>query len=84
MEKGSVTDNSAQKYMRELLAARMQELGDKYTSTIDKSALKKQTPVQRGQKVLKERVAKVKSEISTKKKLDIQSAQDFIKSLQCN
>jgi hypothetical protein len=84
MEKGSVTDNSAQKYMRELIAVRVQKLGDKYTSTIDKSALKKQTPVQRGQKVLKERVAKVKSEISTKKKLDIQSAQDFIKSLQCN
>ncbi len=80
-EKASVTDNSAQKYMKELIAARLQKIGKKYLSKFT-DRLTKQTPVERAMKVVSEEVKKARKVIKSRS-MDIAEAQKLIDSLAC-
>lgn len=80
-EKGSVTNNSTSRYVKELLDARMNKLGEGYTAGIDK--LKKVTPKEKAIKRIGREVEKVEKAIKKTKEMDIVEAQKLIDSLIC-
>lgn len=80
--KASVSDNSARKYLQELMLTRFLMVNEKYTADIQDKQ-EKTSPTQRVKKQIKKDVESVRKYISEKKKLDITQAQDFISSLQC-
>lgn len=82
MERASITDNSPQKYMREILNTRLSNLGAKYLSGVTDKVLH-ETPQKRAIAKIKEEVAAAKKKISKKKQFDLSQAQDFISSLAC-
>lgn len=80
--KASVSDNSARKYLQELMLTRFLMANDKYTADIQDKQ-EKTTPTQRVKKMVKKDVDSIKNYIKEKKVFDIKQAQDFISSLQC-
>jgi len=80
-EKGSVTDNSASRYTKELIKIRLEKLGNKYLSGI---SLKKNqmTKTQKATKILDKEVDKAMKKLDNKK-FDMKKAQELIDSLRC-
>lgn len=80
-ERGSVTDNSTARYVKELIAARLEILGKKYLSNIA-SALKRTTDKGKAVKILDKEVEKAQTQLRGKE-LDLREAQALIDSLSC-
>lgn len=80
-ERGSVSDNSTSKYVKELIASRLEALGKKYLSDL-KDKLTKTTDKTRGMKIIDREIAKVERQIKIKK-LDIKTAFKILDELTC-
>lgn len=82
MEKATVNDNSAQRYLDDLITSRMANLGKTLQMTeLDKKM--KKTVEQKVREHIDTQVQEAKKKISKKKMFDIKQAQDFISSLAC-
>lgn len=81
-EKGSVSDNSASRYVKELIKMRMENVAKKYLSNLTDKMLKN-NKVNDAIKVVDREVQKVKRAISRTKEMDINDAQKFLDSLAC-
>jgi hypothetical protein len=79
-ERGSITDNSTSKYVKELIAARLEALGKKYLSGLKE--IVKKTDKGKATDIINKEVAKVEEKIRTKK-LDVKSALDLLELLTC-
>lgn len=90
LERASVTDNSPQRYMRELLAMRFDQIGELYKPTTQQMIQEKlkgrpkKSPSQRMNETIREKVKEAQRAISPKKKFDLEKAKAFISSLQCS
>ncbi|MDD4111058.1 MAG: hypothetical protein PHS54_05905, partial [Clostridia bacterium] len=80
-EKGSITDNSASRYMKELLSNRLDKLGDKYTDGI-KDILKKGSKKENAINKIEKEIANVEIAI-TNKKLDTKTALALLDKMTC-
>lgn len=80
-EKGSVTDNSTSRYVKDLIAMRLESIGKKDLSDIDLS-MKKLSQKQRAVKVIDKEVAKLEKQISSKK-LDVKTAMSLLDEMAC-
>jgi hypothetical protein len=80
-EKGSITDNSTSRYVKELLASRMDKLGKKYMSDLDVS-MKKVSQKERATIVIDKEVAKLEKQIKSRK-LDTKSALSLLREMEC-
>ena len=84
-EKGSVTDNSTARYVKELIKTRMDKVGDNFLSGLDPRDLFSKEKVPKAQKVTKiidREVAKASKHLQGKS-LDFMEAQRLIDSLAC-
>lgn len=82
MEKSTITDNSSQRYLDDLITSRMANLGKTLQMTeLDKKM--KKTVEQKVREHIDTQVQDAKKKISKKKMFDIKQAQDFISSLAC-
>ncbi len=79
-EKGSVTDNSTAKYVKELISSRLDILGKRYLDNINLKG--KGTPKEKAIKAIDEGVKKAKEKIKSKE-MDIKEAQSLIDKLAC-
>lgn len=82
MEKSTITDNSSQRYLDDLITSRMANLGQTLQMTELDKKLKK-TVEQKVREHIDTQVQDAKKKISKKKMFDIKQAQDFISSLAC-
>lgn len=84
-EKGSVTDNSTARYVKELLQSRLNKLGKDYFSNLNygEKLKKNVTPAQRGIAEVDRQVAKAQKEVRKTSNLKVKAAQDIIDSLAC-
>jgi len=82
-EKGSITDNSTTRYVKELISAKLSEVGKNYTEGLKESVSKKSSAKERGLKKIKDEVKKAKEKISKTKELDLAEAQSIIDKLTC-
>lgn len=86
-EKGSVTDNSTARYVKELLQSRLSKLGKGYLDNLGddvaKVTRKGNTPAQRAVTVIDKKVAEAQKTVHRSGNLKIQQAQDLIDSLAC-
>lgn len=86
-EKGSVTDNSTSRYVKELLQSRLSKLGNGYLDNLGEDANKvvgkASTPAQRAIKEVDKQVATATKIVKRSSNLKIQQAQDLIDSLAC-
>lgn len=80
-EKGSIQDNSTSKYIKELLAVRLEALGKNYLGDL-KNTLKKTTDKGNATQVIDREVAKVSEQIKSKK-LDTKTALKLLDELAC-
>mgnify|MGYP001573432401 CR=1 FL=1 len=80
-EKGSVTDNSTSRYVKELISERLKNVGKKYLTGL-KDIFKKTTDKSRATEVIDREVKKAQAKIKGKE-LDISEAQKLIDSLIC-
>jgi len=80
-EKGSVTDNSTARYVKELVSARLEKLGKKYFGDL-KSYFKKESNKTKAIERIDKEITKAKEKIS-EKRLDIREAQLIIDQLAC-
>ncbi len=78
-EKGSITDNSTSRYVKELIATKMDKLGKKYLAGVE---LKKGSVQERVTKAVDQEVGKLESKIKSKK-LDTKTALALIDKLEC-
>lgn len=82
-EKGSVTDNSTARYVKELLALKLEKLGSNFTSGIKESvAGMKGSKKKRGTNVLEQKVDQLEKKIKSKK-IDAKTAISLIEQLKC-
>ena len=82
-EKGSVTDNSTSRYVKELVKARLDKLDSGFLAKLSDRVLKKGKK-SRAIEVIDREVGKVKDIIKKSKTLDIVEAQKLIDSLACS
>lgn len=89
-EKGSVTDNSTARYVKDLIQLRLDKLGS--TNNLEKLGVKqlkkgpgetKKSKTALGVEKIDNEVKKIKEGIKSAKELDIQEAQSFLDSLAC-
>ncbi len=80
-ERGSITDNSTSKYVKELIASRLESLGRKYLGDLE-NVVKKTTDKGKAIKVIDREVAKVEKQIKLKK-LDVKTALSLLEKLTC-
>lgn len=80
-EKGSITDNSTSKYVKELLDTRLRQMGNNYLTDL-KARITKVTPKKRAMEAIDKEVAKAEK-ILKNKELDLKEAQALIDSLAC-
>lgn len=78
-ERGSISDNSTSRYVKELLAERLNKLGKKY---LDNLKLKKTSPKENAMKAIDKEVSKIEAQIKNKK-LDTKSALALLDKLTC-
>lgn len=81
MEKNSVTDNSASRYVKELIHARMEKIGDKFLSNII-GRVKGETKPKKTERIIREQVEKAQKQIG-KKRMDIREAQALLDRITC-
>ena len=79
-EKGSITDNSTARYVKELISAKMDILGNKYLDTIKVG--KKSTPKQRVLKAMEAEVVKAEKYVKSEK-LTMKDAISLLDQLTC-
>lgn len=83
-EKGSVTDNSVDYFVKEIINSRLANLDKDYTRGIKTAdTLKKSSPQKRGLEKIKKEVDKAKKALESTKELDLAEAQSIIDSLAC-
>lgn len=82
MEKATVNDNSAQRYLSDLVTTRLQKLGESLPLTKLEKQMNK-TIEQKVREHIDNKVREAKNNISKEKVFDIKQAQDFISSLAC-
>jgi hypothetical protein len=83
-EKGSVTDNSTSRYVKELLQSRLAKLGKGYLDNLNyKDRIKNRTPAQRAVETVDKEVAKAQKQVRRYSNMKVKEAQDFLDSLQC-
>lgn len=80
-ERGSISDNSTSRYVKELLASRLEALGKKYLGDLS-NKLKRTTDKGKAMKIMDKEVAKVEAQIKGKK-LDVKSALALLEKLTC-
>ena len=80
-ERGSVNDNSTSKYVKELLASRLEALGKKYFDNL-KESITGVSDKGKATKVLDREIAKVEAKIKGRK-LDVKTALDLLDKLAC-
>ena len=80
-EKGSVTDNSASRYVREIVSDRLDKLGDDYLGNL-KDTFKNKSPKQRAMAKIDSEVADLEVKIKNKK-LDVKTALSLLEELTC-
>lgn len=78
-EKASITDNSTERYVKELLATRLEGVGDKYLSDL---SLKKASSKEKGINKLNKEVETLEKVIKSKK-LDTKSALKLLDKITC-
>ena len=83
-EKGSVTDNSTARYVKDLLSIKLEALGDKYLSTIKdvEGSKVKRSRKQKAVDIIDEEVNKLDKKIKAKK-LDVKTALSLLDKLKC-
>lgn len=81
-EKGSVKDNSVARYVKELIALRLDILGDKYLSGIKEENPKMRTRKKKAINIIDEQVGKLEKKIKAKK-LDVKTAISLLDKLKC-
>lgn len=84
-EKGSVSDNSLTRYVKQLLHIRLEALGSSWTADIKQKVpgQKKKSAAARAMDVIDAEVKEAKTKISRTKSMDIGEAQKLIDSLKC-
>ena len=80
-EKGSVTDNSTSRYVKELIALRLEKLGNKYLADV-KDIGKKTSAKQKGTNRIEKEVQKMQTQIK-EKKLTMADARELLDALAC-
>lgn len=81
-ERGSVSDNSTSRYVKELVKARLDKLGKNYLGGLSPLSLKKNKG-SRATTAIDAEVVKVREKIKSNKELDLDAAQSFLDSLAC-
>ena len=79
-EKGSISDNSASRYIKEFMANKMEIMGKKYLAGVEIG--KKATTAQRVTKIVDDKVSKLERQIKTRK-LDTKTALDLLAKMEC-
>lgn len=83
-EKGSVTDNSTSRYVKELINTRLTNLGKKHLTGLKlEGGIKKVTQKENALAAIDKEVKKVKAKIKATKQMDLAEAQKLIDSLAC-
>ena len=82
-EKGSVTDNSTSRYVKELVRQRLAKYDAGYLRGLSEKMLRK-TKGSKAIATIDEEVSKIKQRIKSTKELDLDEAQKFLDSLACN
>lgn len=80
-ERGSVTDNSTSRYVKDLIASRLEKLGDSYLGNL-KDNLRKKTSKTKATQVIDAEVAKLEKTIKAKK-LTVKDALSLLDELAC-
>lgn len=80
-ERGSLSDNSTSRYVKELVSTRLSELGKKYLSNLT-DKVKGSSNKERALKAVDNEVAKLEKRIKNKK-LDVRTALDLLDKLAC-
>ena len=80
-EKGSVTDNSTSRYVKELVAGKLDKLGKDYLSDL-KDVFKKKSTKERAMNKIDNEVAKLEKNIKNKK-VDVKTALSLLEKLTC-
>lgn len=79
-EKGSISDNSTSRYVKEIVSTKLELLGKRYLEFLDLG--KKASTKERAIKAIDNEVAKARKKIKSKE-MDIQEAQSIIDKLSC-
>ena len=82
-EKGSITDNSTSRYVKELIKIKMDRLGGSYLGNLKSKLLEKGQEKSKAIQAIDAEVEKVRSKIRSTKELDLAEAQSFLDSLAC-
>lgn len=82
-EKGSVSDNSLATYVKKLVASRLEKVGDKYTSGIEKAQNRKKTPKARAMDVIAKQATDLGERVRSAREFNLAEVQSFIDSLAC-
>jgi len=80
-EKGSVTDNSTSRYVKELINSRLEDMGKKYLGDLE-TAVTKKSNKERAIKVIDEKVIKLENEIKNSK-ISVKNALLLLDKLTC-
>lgn len=87
-ERGSVTDNSTERYVKDLIKARLDKLGKHYLdNVIDQMNEKRGKPTsrsQRGMQRIESEAKRLERKLRSAKSLDLEEAQKLIDSLACD
>ena len=78
-EKGSVTDNSVSRYVKELIAQRLENVGKRYLTNLKEGKISNK---EHATKVIDRKVTKLEKEIKTKK-LSVKTALELLSELEC-
>ncbi len=81
-EKGSVTDNSVARYVKDLIQIKMQNASKNFLSNLSDKLLKKEGSRSKVTEKIDKEVAKIEKKLS-KRELDLKEAQSFLDSLKC-
>lgn len=82
-EKGSVSDNSLATYTKKLIAARLEKVGEKYTSGIQKQKNRKKSSKSLAMEVIENQAVDLGERVNKAKEFNLAEVQSFIDSLAC-
>ena len=79
----SITDNSTSRYVKELIALKLEKLGPKFTANLKENiAGRKGSKKKRGTEILNEKVGQLEKKVKSKK-IDKKTALDLLEQLKC-
>lgn len=82
-EKGSVSDNSLATYTKKLIAARLEKVGEKYTSGIQKQKNRKKSSKSLAMEVIENQANDLGERVNKAREFNLAEVQSFIDSLAC-